>query len=231
MAKRPIFIPAKDGRLGVDEKEIEFNWFPGMSKTQKQKSVRSLHAVAEAIGFSPILEISSKSEVEFGVDLSAFNLQITTKKRNKTFSVETAFQSSKVFQRGGPYVDLFEKTSREAKKDIRLKESGRLIGFHFFGQDFSVKPRTLFYDWLYLNALKQNGDLANSIMKFAGFTDIEFNPKKSINCQAYSAALFVSLSYSSMLNDALESSDAFMDILKDVYLERERNIQVQHRLI
>jgi hypothetical protein len=233
MAKRPIYIPLKDGTVGVNVMEIEFKWFPGMSIKQKQKSIRSLHSAAEARGISPILEISSKSQIELGGKLSAFNLQITTKKSKKTFSVESAFQGSKVFQHGGPFIDLLDKTSREAKKDPRLKESGRLLGFCFFGREFSPKPRTFFYDWLYLNALKlkQNSALAEQILTYSGFTDIEFNPSKSINCQAYSAALFVTLYSSSLLGDAMASPKSFLDTLKDVYQKRDVNFQIQDKLI
>lgn len=231
MAKRPVFIPGKNGKLAVTEMEIDFQWFPGMSKSQKQKSITSLHEAAARRNISPVLEISSKSESELGVNLSAFNLLITTKRQNKTFSVESAFQGSKVFQRGGPYTDLLEKTSREAKKDIRLRESGNLVNFIFYKQEFPIKPRTFFYDWLYINALNQNESMADQVLKYSGFTDIEFNPKKSINCQAFSAALYVSLSYSSLLRDALESSEVFRDILADVYHKRERYYQIQSSLI
>ena len=231
MAKRPIYIPEKNGNLSVSEKVIEFKWYPGMSKTQKQKSIVSLHEEAEKQNIFPILEISSKSEIELGVNLSAFNLFITTKLHKKTFSVESAFQGSKVFQRGGPFFDLLEKTSKEAKKDARLKESGNLVKFLFFKQEFSLKPRTLFYDWLYINALNQNESLAEKVLTYSAFTDIEFNPKKSINCQAYSAALFVTLSYSSLLKDAIESPEAFQKILLDVYKKREKNFQIQPLLI
>jgi hypothetical protein len=231
MAKRPVYVPRKDGTLGVKEVEIEFKWFPGMSVSQKQKSVSSLHDAAKSMNVNSILEISSKSEFELGVNLSAFNLNITTKKYEKTFSVESAFQGSKAFEFGGPYYDLFDKTSREAKKDIRLKQSGNLVKFTFFGKNFPLKPRTLFYDWLYINALNQNEHLADDLLQYGGFTDIEFNPTKSINCQAYSAALFVSLSYASVLQDALESPEEFGDILSDVYRRREDNQLVQSSLV
>lgn len=231
MAKRPIYIPQKNGNLAVAEKVIEFQWYPGMSKSQKQKSIASFHEAAERNNIFPILEISSKSVIELGVSLSAFNLLITTKRHKKTFSVESAFQGSKVFQRGGPYLDLLEKTSREAKKDIRLRESGNLVKFIFFKQEFSLKPRTLFYDWLYINALNQKEPMAKQVLKYSAFTDIEFNPRKSINCQAYSAALYVSLSYSSLLEDALESPEVFQKILSNVYQRREKNFQIQASLI
>lgn len=230
MATRPIFLP-NNGRPGVIVKDIEFQWFPGMAVVQKQKSIESLHAAAKELGIYPTLEISSKSEEQFGVNLSAFNLEITTKVQKKTFSVETAFQGSKVFEKGGPYVDLLEGTSRQAKKDIRLKESGNLIGFEFFGKSYPLKPRTYFYDWIYINALNQHSEIAEIISEYKGFTDIEFNPKRSINCQAYSAALYVSLINTQFRDDALSSPEAFLELLESQYHARDQKISVQGQLI
>lgn len=231
MAKRTIYIPRKNGTLFVDEKHVEFQWFAGLSKAQKQKSILSLHGAAEKIGISPILEISSKSPTELGVNLSAFNLEITTKLQRRKFSVESAFQGSKVFQNGGPYVDLFYKTAREAKKDIRLRESGNLIKFAFFNKEFPLKPRTYFYDWLYINALNQNQSISESLLKYAGFTDIEFNPEKSINCQAFSAALFVTLQYSSVYKNAISSPEIFVNVLEEFYEIRDKKYQIQKSLM
>ena len=106
MANRPVYMPKLDS-IGVVVKDVDFTWFPGMSKSQKQKSIQSLHKAANELGMSTILEISSKSEEDIGVSLSAFNLMIKTK-QSKSFSVETAFQSSKVFEKGGPYIDLLD---------------------------------------------------------------------------------------------------------------------------
>ena len=149
MAVRPLFVP-KDSSVGVTEKRIDFQWFPGLSASQKKKSIEALHSVVHEMGYERILEISSKSKVDLGVDLSAFNLRIKTKKYGNEFTVETAFQGSKVFERGGPYKDLFGLDSRSAKKDIRLKESGNLVQFEFFGKKFPLIPRTYFYDWFIL---------------------------------------------------------------------------------
>ncbi len=232
MANRPVYLPKLNSESsGVITKDVEFKWFPGMSKSQKQKSITSLHEAANKLNISPILEISSKSEIELGVKLSAFNLLITTKKLNKSVSVETAFQSSKVFEKGGPYIDLLEGTSRQAKKDLRLKESGNLIQFIFFNKEFSLKPRTLFYDWLYINALHQNEDLSDEVILYGGFTDIEFNPKKSINCQAYSAALYVSLRTMGIISEALESPEVFLQVLQDEYKKRDGSFVIQSTLL
>lgn len=231
MATRPIFSPLLGSASGVNEMMMEFQWHPGMAVVQKQKSIRELHTTAKAHGFDRVLEISSKSEQDLGVKLSAFNLCITTRKKGNKFTVETAFQGSKVFENGGPYKDLIGMDSRAAKKDVRLKESGNIIGFEFFGQKFPNKPRTFFYDWLYINALTQNTDLAEALLDYSGFSDIEFNPKKSINCQAYSVALYISLKKNNQLEQALSSPEEFLKITEDQYKKQLRNIQVQSSFI
>lgn len=229
MATRPIFIPSNNDP-GAETKEIEFQWYPGMSISQKQKSIKSLHEAARNIGYCPVLEISSKSLEQIGSDLSAFNLFITTKFTNKKFSVESAFQSSKVFEKGGPYIDLLNVTSREAKKDKRLILSGNLIKFSFYNKDFPIQPRTYFYDWLYINALNQNQQLSKELVKYQAFSDIEFNPKKSINCQAFSAAMYVSLVNFNKLEDALKSPTDFLNIFKNCYRKKDSQISVQRKL-
>jgi hypothetical protein len=231
MAIRPIFIPKLSDSLGAEEKSIDFKWHPGMAKSQKQKSIVELHSVAVKLGYERILEISSKSENQLGIKLSAFNLIITTKKNNNSFTVETAFQGSKVFVKGGPYRDLFGMDSLAAKKDIRLKESGSLIKFEFFEKSFPIEPRTFFYDWLYINALVQNEDLAEEVVEYKAFSDIEFNPKKSINCQAHAVAIYVSLVKAKKLEAALKSPEDFLDLLHHHYSIQSRNVSVQGTFI
>ncbi|HCD3539354.1 TPA: hypothetical protein NBN99_005330, partial [Klebsiella pneumoniae] len=89
--------------------------------------------------------------------------------------------------------------------------------------------RTAFYDWLYLSALNQNKDLAMNLLNYDGFTDIEFNPAKSINCQARTAALFVSLVKRNMLEKVLSSQSEFLAVLASHY--GVENYTVQNVLI
>jgi hypothetical protein len=51
------------------------------------------------------------------------------------------------------------------------------------------------------------------LYRYAGFTDIEFNPSKSINCQARSCALFVSLMKNDLLQQAVVSPQAFTELI------------------
>lgn len=212
MANRPVFVPREDGPF-VERLDVEFAWFPGMSVKQKQRSIGSLHEAARAsYQLTSILEISSKSPDKLGVQLSAFQLELNMES-GQQLSVESAFQGSKVFRGGGPFVDLYQVSPKAAKKDPRLRESGDLKAFSFEGRAWPLRPSTLFYDWLYLKALAQNPDLAHKLLDYEAFTDIEFNPKKSINCQAYSAALYVSLSLRKLLDEAMKSPDVFQKIV------------------
>lgn len=214
MAQRPIFIPRPEGHRLVETRMVEFDWYPGMAVSQKQKSIASLHAAAvDMLGIQAVLEISTKSTSQLGVALSAFNLSYEPKGSKKQFSVETLFQSSKVFSGGGPYRDIRDMSPGEAKKDPRLKSSGNLLGFKSAGVAWPLEPKTAFYDWLYLNVLVSHPELARQLLDYDGFTDIEFNPGKSINCQAYSAALYVALHKRGLLADALSDKDAFLALL------------------
>lgn len=233
MATRPIFIVGEASNFLVETKFLNFEWFPGFSVSQKQKSISAMHCAAKnKLQIEKILEISSKSLNSLGVELSAFNLKITTQKLQKSFSVECAFQASKVFENGGPFIDLLDKTSIEAKKDPRIKTSGKLLKFKFYNTAWSLEPKTAFYDWLYLNALHKNETLASSVLEYAAFTDIEFNHEKSINCQAYSAALYVSLYKKGLLDFSLASQENFLKTISDFSISNANtNIGIQQQLL
>lgn len=210
MAKRPVFSPITIPPY-FTEVETEFVFFPGFSVSQKQKCINSLHEqYLRKYPSQKILEISSKSESELGIQLSAFNLMIESCNGIK-FSVEAAFQSSKVFEHGGPYKDIRLKSSREAKKDPRLKTSGKLKYFLYGKRRFELSPTTFFYDWLYVNALSLHPNLASQVIDYDAFTDIEFNPEHSKNCQARSVALFVSLYRRGILDIALRDEKSFLN--------------------
>lgn len=204
-----------------------------MALVQKQKSIKALHgaAVSMEICLNP-LEVSSKSPMELGVSLSAFNLTITTKKLMRTLTVESTYQGSKVFANGGPYKELICAPSRVAKQDPRLKDSGELKGFEFFGEKWDLEPKTAFYDWIYINALHRNEAAVEQIHQYDAFTDIEFNPEKSINCQAYSVALYRALSWRQLLREAIGSKEAYLDIVSSAPINNSsENTAEQPRLL
>ncbi|WP_413737145.1 DUF6977 family protein [Sodalis sp. RH21] len=214
MAQRPVFIANPEGELLVRTENVTFDWFPGLSVSRKQLSIASLHQAArQRLGVDNILEVSGKSTEKLGTQLSAFNLMLKTQDYPHGISVECAFQGSKVFENGGPYRDLYAGTSSEAKRDVRLRNSGRLIKFHFEDQDWPPVPRTAFYDWLYITALMQNPSLVDSLAGYGAFTDIEFNPVKSINCQAYAIALYAALAQRGELNQVQGGQGAFLKLV------------------
>ena len=197
----------------VEEIKVNFKWYAGFAASQKQKSIIDLHKEYNKIyEEDKVLEISTKSLNELGVKLSAFNLMINTNDK-KVFSVESAFQSSKKFKLGGPYSDILNLPSIEAKRDDRLRNSGELIGFECYNREWPLKPKTIFYDWLYIRAVYKNQNLSKEILEYDAFTDIEFNPRKSLNCQARSAALFVALSREKLLDYSMESIQNYFEII------------------
>ena len=215
MAKRPVYIPDPTGLSLVRSAYVDFQWQPGLAVAQKQRSIAALHAAARLeLCIECILEVSSKSAERLGVALSAFNLTFAAPSLGKRLSVECAFQGSKIFTEGGPYTDLYAMGSRDAKRDQRLKQSGNLRRFRFDGLDWDIEPQTAFYDWLYISALKAQPELSQEVMNYQAFTDIEFNPEKSINCQAYAVALFQSLSRAGKLDEATSSQAAFLEIVR-----------------
>jgi hypothetical protein len=224
MAERPIFVPASMGPNLVSKHLIIFDWHAGMSVKQAQKSIDSLHdAAKKELRVDEVLEISSKSKDPLGVKLSAFNLMIHTMRHHQTFSVECAYQASKVFEHGGPYKDILYMTSREAKGDPRLRDSGKLKRFRFFEVDWELEPKTAFYDWLYINALHKQPDLAEYVLQHKAFSDIAFNPERSLNCQAFSAALYVSLYKKDLLTPSVLK-------YKETYLEALKGIKATHEV-
>jgi hypothetical protein len=218
MAERPVYIPTPESSELVEERFFTIKWSPGFAVTQKEKNVDALHEAAKLDGLFPLLEVSSKSKLKTGRHMSAFHMTADTKELG-AIKLELAFQGSKVFEHGGPFTDLYRKGEKkigEAKRDPRLKGSGRLIAFRFEGIDFPPEPKTAFYDWLYCTFLSKHKEWAQkSLYAFAGFTDVEFNPFRSINCQARSAALFLSLLKRGQLDDALKSPAAFVQTLND----------------
>lgn len=184
MAERPAW------RFDLEKKKIERNSYEfvfnsGFSAVQKQKNIRALH---EQIG-KRALEISTKSLEELGIKFSAFHLKL-----NDSF-LENIFQSSKKYEYGGPYKDMLNLPPKDAKRDDRHQTSGRLLSFVYNKEEFSLEPKTFFYDYIYILSVREciPAEEIKKLLEYEYFTDIEFNPKKSINCQAKSVTVLKAL--------------------------------------
>lgn len=226
MAKRPVFIPTAGDSL-VQKQTVEFKSTPGVSIAQKQRSIASLHQAArKSLGLSPILEVSTKSPVELGIKLSAFTLELDISGHPQPVLVEAAYQGSKVFTNRGPFTQLYDfKSGGAVKRFIRQHADAPLTNYRFENQDWALTPRTAFYDWLYIKALQRliasDESISQAILGFKAFTDIEFNPETSRNCQAWSCALYVALQNRGLLEHAMHDSTSFIDILQQQGQEYE----------
>lgn len=181
MAKRPAWT-IKDGKVVRDE--FEFQWNGGFAVVQKQKNINNLHAAIRAKYSQSALEVSSKGMVSLGNAMSAFSLKFDG------ILLENVFQSSKKFENGGPYRDLLSVAPRDAKRDERIRNSGRITSFCLGNDVWPTEPKTAFYDYIYVVALIQNYGVTLNLDEYVWFTDIEFNPERSVNCQARAAAIY-----------------------------------------
>ncbi len=232
MSERPCFLIGDGESFFYKEEIFEFEWFSGFALQQKQKSIQSFHkAILEKYPKAQILEISKSSTKNLGKEFSAFNLKFKMD-NEKEYPLECVFQSSKVFENGGPFTDLLKKTPRDVKQDERLKNSGKLIHFSLSGEIWETEPKSYFYDYIYIKAFyeryKSFTDASNyrkELLKYTVFTDIAFNPypdnksKKTktpqkFNCQARSVAIAVTLLKRNLLKEYLSDKTLFKTIYK-----------------
>lgn len=248
------------------EEEIEFDWHKGMSWQVRQRSSLSMARVIESIypkTIGKILEVSTKSNnFELGSALSAMNLMYTDCETQETRSIENWFQSSKQFSRQGkifgPYTELLDIDPKSAKRFVNSKldnkvaiqytdnamfkriqaeiKDANLCGFVLCGKSYKTEPKSGFFDYIYSKALNQNQELANSLINYSVFTDIEFNPKMNgrvirYNTQARACAIFVALTKRGLLNIALEDFDSFVECVQyETDKVEEGNFNVQTEL-
>ena len=104
-----------------------------------------------------------------------------------------------------------------------LVMSGDITGYDYFGMVWGLEPLTVFYDWLYVNALKQNTHLHEEVLQYQAFSDISFNPKKNIHCPAYSLAMFVALHKRELL-EGIEDPGTFFDLVTGFELSNTEHL-------
>lgn len=203
MAVRPVYV-AMEKAPYFQRVDVEFPWHGGLNATQKRRNMEEIHkAFVTQFPGMRILEASSKSKVPLGMGLSAFYLMKEVPSLGRRVTVENVYQAGKCFEGGGPYPDLLSVTPKEAKLDERLQTSGPLTGFFFEGETYPLRPTNAFYDWLYISALQENPEAATGILEYDAFTDIEFNPKVSLNCQARAAAVFVGMTRAGVMKKGI----------------------------
>jgi hypothetical protein len=197
-ATRCYYLPSANAPY-FSEGLATFQFVAGRDSWTHSANSRSL--VASIHKLEPeakVLEVSTASETDLGVRLSALNLMLGTDWG--THSVEKVFQASKVFEDGGPFLDILDLPGNP-KSHAKLTVSGKLIGFAGpEGREVRADGTSAFYDRLYLSALIQNSELLLEAQNFDVFTDLRFakrikgfSPTQPINTQARSCAIAKSL--------------------------------------
>lgn len=160
------------------------------------------------------LEISTKSR-GIGMKYSAFCLDVRYRLNgeDRLTKLENVFQSSKVFEFGGAFREILLMTPVQAKTFLRRRNLGKLVGFNLGGKDFPIEPKTLFYDWIYIQTLLSNNMLEGEIMNYRAFVDSYWNSRYQVNCQAKSLALAIFLKNNGLLEDAMSSVERFSEYL------------------
>lgn len=218
MVERPIYKPASTSPCVFEIAHVDFKWHSGFAPSQKKKNVLELHKAAREHGLLNVLEVSSKSDLEVGRRLSSFNLHLETSYGK--CSLESIYQGSKVFENGGPFFDIYKMPPLDAKRDHRVKNSGQIIGFQFENETFSNFPLNAFYDWIYLKALCSHVEfISRNLSQFDGFSDVEFNPKVSINTQARAISIFMTLMHRNYIEVVCDNYSEFEKLL-DLHEEK-----------
>ncbi len=212
MAKKIVFFV--NGNNCVEEVIIDFHYVKGMAFSQRVKCADSLaESIKNRYPEFNHLEISTKSRNELGKQLSAFNLMY------EGHPVESIFQSSKVFENNVQFGFLINSNPLNAKKFINENRSGNLIKFKYKDVIYPINPQSAFYDWVYIKAL-HNSEYAIAVTNYSIFSDIEFNYKKSINCQARAAAIYVSIVRQNKINYYLSDFENFKQIYQQIEKEQ-----------
>jgi hypothetical protein len=218
MATRPVFIPQlSNDQPAVRTVSVSFTWHPGLAPARKRLNVAAMHAAISATlpELRRPLEASSKSQVPLGVSLSAFNLSVASPRASGVACVESLYQASKVFAAGGPYPQLYTRPAREVRQALKRHAGQPLVAFELHGVRWPLEPPQAFYCWVYCQALHRNPRLAAALDAYDCFTDIEFNPARSVNCQAYAVALYAALARGGRLAQALAAPAAFLALFGD----------------
>lgn len=219
MARRSVFVN-KDYYPFFKEIQVDFDWFPGFALAQKRKSQISLHQnFLRTYPDEKVLEISSASLYSLGSALSAINMSKQTKEGLTT--VESAFQSSRIYGEGkdktGPFPEYLFLPGKECKKRVKELSRGMISYRYSFDNMFFFAPAhhiSLFYDYLYLNALceDENRNAADMLLSvgYTAFTDLA---TRSLNCQARSASIFISLVHNGLI-DKVKDYDSYLNLFR-----------------
>ena len=126
--------------------------------------------------------------------------------------IECLYHSSKVFTDGTNFEFLKTYLPRDAKRYVRENSDKVLKCYKYKGREISLDTGTLFYDYIYICALLQHPEVSSSLIDYDLFTDIEFNEKKGLNCQARACAIYSYMLRTGTVDKYMESMESYMKI-------------------
>ena len=194
---------------------VDFEYGTGSSVAQVQKNIEQLHkSFNQRFPAKKVFEVSAKSSTDTGKKLNASNLMKFVPSYGKSFPVENIFHASKTYAYVGPFSDIYEMTPSSARSDKRLKDksNGPIKSYTFDGNTYPAEPQTVFYNWLYINALLENKEEAEKLLEYDAFTDITLI-SGTPNSPARACALYVGLMRSGMI-DVVKDFDTFYKLMK-----------------
>lgn len=223
MTMRGVFIP-KDTYPYFEEVYVSFDWFGGFAKVQKQRCALSLMLNFNEAYWNKgykLLEISSGSLEPLGEKLSAMSLKKYVPSEGKSYYLESVFQSSRIYNNSGiligPHHEFYSMEGKACKKKVKELSLGLIsYKYEFEGVIFPAPAFhiSLFYDYLYLNALlePENRAVRDELLK-SGYNAFSDLATKALNSQARSCALFVAL-YNNCLIDKVKDIKSFLDLFR-----------------
>ncbi len=191
-------------------KEISVT-FPWSNKSKQQNVQAVLDSFHDVYPDVSALEVSLAASRPEGIHAAAMKLPLHLDAMEQDVPVGIVYEASKVFENGGPYVDLLQCSRQKVQKDPRLQQSGKCIRYCLQGTEFSMEPHPYaFFNWLYGCALRQNPEKTDDILKYRAFSDLDLgSTKKDRNSPARAAAVYAGLAAAGKL-DCLDSYEAFV---------------------
>ena len=169
----------------------------------RKNKVQSLHErFSHIYPDKKVLEVSGTSEDELGRKIRSEILEKKIPSLDIKAPVANVYRGSCLFEKGGPYPELYGLSPQKAKNDRRLKEKGSLVHYSYEDTKYTKRPRAAFYYWIYINALLENRELAEQVVKYDAFSDISCSPGGKPFGAARGAAIFTALSRMGLLEQA-----------------------------
>ena len=167
MSKKKAYYIDSGGRVWY--KIVDFA-HSTKTNIDKKKAIASFERKLEKIDGKKInhLDINIRNPNLLAKKLAPYQISLGDCK------VESIFHASKLFELGGPYLDLEKMPVAKVLNDPRVINSGKVLDFYYDGE-FWREDYEFFYDYLYVSAVKENIDNEElkELLKYDYFTDIE----------------------------------------------------------